>query len=134
LSIGYHAELSRATIAGLRAAAATVAMPPFRVALNRTMCFDRHPDQPFVLVGDEGIGGIEMFRERLVLALRGAGFKLLRIPSFTPHMTLFRHKCDLGDRFFDDIDWTVRDFMLIHSVHGESRHELLGRWPLRTEA
>jgi len=31
------------------------------------------------------------------------------------------------------IVWTVRDFVLIHSHFGRSRHEQIGAWPLQVD-
>jgi 2'-5' RNA ligase len=31
----------------------------------------------------------------------------------------------------NSIVWTVRDFVLIHSLLGQTKHVHLGRWPLR---
>jgi RNA 2',3'-cyclic 3'-phosphodiesterase len=131
LGIGRYEELSRATIEAVCAAAATVAISPFLVGLNRAMSFDNKRNRPFVLAGDDRtIPGIAMLRQNLVLALCNGGLKRLRVLSFTPHMTLFRSRCNLGERDIDEIKWIARDFVLIHSLHGQGPHEVLSRWPV----
>jgi 2'-5' RNA ligase len=131
LGIGRYAELSPAMIAAFCAAATSVAMAPFRVALNRATSFAGDRERPLVLLGDGGVTGIEMLRRKLLLALRGAGFRSSKIRSFTPHMTLLYDRRDLGEHLVEEIGWTVRDFVLIHSLYGQSRHIPLARWPLR---
>jgi 2'-5' RNA ligase len=36
----------------------------------------------------------------------------------------------IEEEIIEPIRWTVRDFALVHSVHRESRHIHLQRWPL----
>jgi 2'-5' RNA ligase len=31
----------------------------------------------------------------------------------------------------EPIRWVVREFVLVHSLLGQTRHEVLGRWALR---
>jgi 2'-5' RNA ligase len=130
LGFGHHKALSLATIAALRTAAASVTMPPFRVSLNLAMSFRGNPTWPFVLTGDEGVSGIEMFRQELIRALWKAGIKLRAKSDFVPHMTLFYSERDLGTRAVEEMDWTVHGFCLVRSLYGHSRHVPLGQWPL----
>ena len=131
--VGIYQTTSAATIEGLRAAVAMVTMQPFRLTLDRTMSFgnERQSDnQPFVRVGDDSITiGLHQLREKLASALRQVGFRP-RLKAFKPHLTLFYTGHDLGEDPVAEIGWTVREFALIHSVRGESRHELLGVWRL----
>jgi RNA 2',3'-cyclic 3'-phosphodiesterase len=130
LGAGAYETASKATLDGLRAAAARVAMRSFRIGFDRTVSFDNNRERPFVLVGDDRITiGAHMLRQELASALRQVGFRL-RIKAFAPHMTLFYSGHDLGADSVAEIGWTVREFALIHSVHGQSRHELLGVWRL----
>ncbi len=131
LGMGYREEWSRTAIAALGTAAARVAMPPFRVAFDRAASFNGEPERPLVLVGDDGVIGIEMLRQELVRALRNAGFARREEARFTPHLTLLYDRRKLEEQPIDEIGWSVRDFVLIHSLYGLSRHVPLGRWPLR---
>ena len=134
LGAGTYQTSSATTIEGLRAAGAMVAMQPFRVGLDRTMSFGKSDKRPFVLGGDDGITiGLHQLRQELVRALRQVGFRP-RLRRFTPHLTLFYTGHNLGEERVAPIGWTVRDFALIHSVRGESRHELLGVWRLGSSA
>lgn len=130
LGVAYYSHLPCATLDGLLRTLANVVMPPFRFALNWVMPFDNKSNWPFVLVGDDyTTPGMHMLRSKLVDALREVGIRRTA-PSFTPHMTLFRAGRKLEGRAIDEIDWTVRAFALIHSLHGQHEHKVLGRWPL----
>ena len=130
LGIAYYANLPQETLNGLRRALGRVVTPPFRFALNRATSFENESNWPFILVGDDiTTPGMHMLRAKLVDALREVGFRR-SAPSFTPHMTLCRAEKEPEDSTIDDISWTVCDFVLIRSLHGQSRHEVLDRWPL----
>jgi 2'-5' RNA ligase len=134
LGIDYFPNLSRAELEGILRALARVVMPSFLFALNQAVPFRNKSNWPFVLVGDDiTVPGIHMLRSKLVGALREIGFGF-KVPSFTPHMTLFRAKRKLAERVIEDVSWTVCDLVLIRSLHGHSRHEELGRWPLTAPA
>jgi RNA 2',3'-cyclic 3'-phosphodiesterase len=131
LGINDYRMTTKAAIAGLRAAAANIITPPFRIGLRRLLSFENSRQRPFVLAGDgDTVPGLIMFQQQLVLALRHTGFRF-RISTFTPHITLFYAPADLGEHFIDEIDWTAADFVLIHSLYGHGKHEVLGRWPFR---
>jgi 2'-5' RNA ligase len=52
------------------------------------------------------------------------------VPRFTPHLTLLYDNRYVEGRDVEPIAWSVREFVLIHSVLGKTRHIHLGRWPL----
>jgi 2'-5' RNA ligase len=131
LGINRYGRLSDRTIDMLAGAAATMRMSPFLVGLDRAVSFNGKPERPIVLVGDDGVTGIRMLRQSLVEALRGAGLQVGKDRDFTPHLTLLYDRRELGELAVEEISWTVRDFVLIRSLHGCSRHIPLGRWPLR---
>jgi RNA 2',3'-cyclic 3'-phosphodiesterase len=134
LGIDYYANLSQPALDGLCRALSRVVMPPFRFALNRATFFENEANWPFVLVGDDRTTpGMHILRAKLVTALREVGFKR-SAPSFTPHMTLCRPKTMPEEYKIDGVGWTVRDFVLIHSLHGQHKHEVLGCWPLTARA
>lgn len=105
-------------------AGAGVTARPFVVALNRVQTWT-----PVVLVGDEGVIGLELLHAELARALGQAPD-----PGFTAHMSLIWNAGPLADHAVPPVRWTVREFVLIHSIRGESRHDVLGRWPLSIQA
>jgi 2'-5' RNA ligase len=45
-------------------------------------------------------------------------------------VSLLWDKVEVPPEAFEPIGWTAREFVLLDSVLGEGRHEMLGRWPL----
>jgi 2'-5' RNA ligase len=103
-------------------AGAAVTARPFVVALNRVQKWT-----PVVLVGDEGVVGIDLLHARLTRALGREPD-----PGFKAHMSLIWNSKPLAERAVPSIRFAVREFVLIHSIQGQSRHDVLGRWPLAT--
>jgi 2'-5' RNA ligase len=56
------------------------------------------------------------------------GFRRGAITDFTPHVTLLYDRRNVEEQPIEPISWTVREFVLIHSMQG---HTHLARWPLR---
>lgn len=51
---------------------------------------------------------------------------------FSPHETLrYRRSTSTGTQAVAGFRWQVTDFVLVHSLIGLTRHETIGRWPLR---
>jgi RNA 2',3'-cyclic 3'-phosphodiesterase len=112
-------------------AAATVTAAAFRIAFNRAARFGGGKgERPFVLIGDDGVTGAARFRQTLSLELRMAD--LGKWPAnFTPHLTLLYDRVLPDDQDIAPIEWTAREFVLLRSMVGQTRHEVLGRWPLQ---
>ncbi|HEY1124611.1 MAG TPA: 2'-5' RNA ligase family protein [Sphingobium sp.] len=49
---------------------------------------------------------------------------------FNPHVTLVYHRGEPVVRPVENLGWPVRDFVLVESVVGLTRHRILGRWTL----
>ena len=63
-------------------------------------------------------------------ALEEAG--LMRLSqAFTPHLTLLYDAQRVESVPIAPITWTVREFSLVHTLIGRSRHTVLERWSLR---
>jgi len=123
--------LPKAVVDGSLAAASTVAAAPFDVSFDYAMSFRGQPGKlPFVLRGDEGLAALEAFQRRLIAALAKAGV-MRRKSEFTPHITLVYDGVSVPERTIEPIGWTVREFVLVHSLLGQTRHIILGRWPLQ---
>jgi len=85
------------------------------------------------LQGDDGVFGLLVLQHRLGRVMENAGLGRAN-PHYTPHMTLL-----YGDRFVADepvkpIRWAVHEFVLVHSLLGRSRYNVLARFPLRAQA
>jgi 2'-5' RNA ligase len=110
-------------------AGASLRFRPFKVAFDRVA---RYGSRSFVLLGHDGTPGLTQFHERLCLALAGAGIRPGSGAAFSPHVTLAYTDSKVTERFVEPIAWTVRDFVLIDSLVGQTIHRVMGRWGLES--
>ena len=109
-------------------AAMEVRTAPFQVWFDRTASFRGRPgNHPFVLIGEQGLRGLQSFRQMFCAALTRRGMRRLANTNFTPHVTLLYDARDVDEYPIEPIGWTVKEFVLIRSLNG---HEHLVRWPL----
>jgi RNA 2',3'-cyclic 3'-phosphodiesterase len=107
---------------------AAVRMPSFDVVLDRSVSFRGKPGQrPFVLVSQDGCAPLQSLRQQMIEALCRTGLKGRARNAFTPHVTLWYGEREVDEHPIEPIGWTVREFVLIHSLRG---HTYLARWPL----
>ena len=106
-----------------------VSAPAFRVSLNHVESWKGDP-HPLVLAGEEGVLGVELLYAAIHKALVAGTMAPRREPPFQPHVSLLWDKTPAPRTFVEPIGWTAREFVLLDSLFGEGRHEILGRWPL----
>ena len=112
-------------------AAHEVRMSSFEISFDRIASFRGQPDNhPFVLLGDDGLNRLKLFRQTLGAQMTRKGLRHLVTTDFTPHVTLLYDKRKIDEHPIEPIAWTVGEFVLIHSLYG---HAHLARWPLRVE-
>jgi RNA 2',3'-cyclic 3'-phosphodiesterase len=117
------------TVARAKWVGARIKYPPFPVRFEMTGSFNLHRERnPFVLRGEEGLKPLIGFQQEVCAQMARAGFAVAR--NYTPHITLL-----WADRCVDEypiapIGWTVRDFVLVMSLAGQSRHIPVARWQL----
>lgn len=129
--LGDHAGLPEDLIATARTAAASVAMPPFEVVFDRVGSFSRKlGNRPLVLRGDDGVVALKTFQQALGLAMTKAGLGRWAESQYTPHVTLLYDDRAVDEQIVETIVWTAREFILMHSLLGRTRHVPLARWPL----
>jgi 2'-5' RNA ligase len=46
-------------------------------------------------------------------------------------VTLLYDERGIAEHAIEPVSWTVREFVLVHSLRGQSKYIPLGRWPLR---
>ena len=127
--LGMFDTVPKALAALAAEAARTVRMPPFDVQFDRIMSFANKDKNPLVLLGGGDLSGLREFHARLGDALRNARFKRIQ-KSFTPHVTLLYDSRVVPETPIAPVSWTVRNFALVHSPYGQSRHDEIAR--LRT--
>jgi RNA 2',3'-cyclic 3'-phosphodiesterase len=112
-------------------ACGTIPARPFVVSFNRLGSWGRGDGQrPFVLRGDEGVAGAYALHDAIHRVLAEAGLVHPRARHFEPHLTLLRDRMVAAEEVIEPVSWPVREFVLLDSIHGEGRHEVLGRWAL----
>lgn len=133
--VGDFAGLPQGIVGKTCAVASAVSMWPFTVEFNGALSFRGRPGKlPFVLQGDDGVFGLLVLQHRLGRVMENAGLGRAN-PHYIPHMTLL-----YGDRLVADepvkppIRWAVHEFVLVHSLLGRGRYNVLGRFPLRAQA
>jgi 2'-5' RNA ligase len=113
-----------------RAAAARVRARPFSVRFEWTQSFRNSKGRyPFVLSGGDGLAPLRAFQQHLAEQLYRSGIDVEF--SAVPHVTLvWADSCVDEEAPIAPLEWTVRDFVLIASPQGQSRHIPLSRWAL----
>ncbi|WP_158554691.1 2'-5' RNA ligase family protein [Methylovirgula sp. 4M-Z18] len=137
ISLHHVADLPRLRSKPIYAAglaAAAVSQRPFEVTLNVIKSFGGIPRRglrrlqyPLILPAESA--SLASFQARLGTAMVGTGLRASG--HVVPHITLLYGDAPVAAEAIEPISFTVRDFVLVHSLRGLSRYELIGRWPLR---
>jgi RNA 2',3'-cyclic 3'-phosphodiesterase len=129
--VGEYEGLPCSRIAQAIEAAGFVSMPAFEIGFDRAMSFGGNgQNRPLVLRGSDGHAELRRLHRLLGEAMRRAGLWRTVRSSFTPHVTLLYDSQIVAERAVPPVRWTVREFVLVHSPQGHSRHNRLGRWEL----
>lgn len=132
LHLGDFSGLPDGLVRTAREAAATAVTPSFNVVFDRAQSFAKKAGNlPFVLSGGEALNQLQAFHRCLDLALRRRGVVCRDAARFTPHVTLLYDPTNISAVSIEPICWIVNEFLLIHSLLGETRYNVLGRWPLQ---
>ena len=128
--LGEYEGLPPRLVALAEEAAASIFASPFEVGFDQALSFHgRRGHRPFVLRGGEG-GALADLRQALRTGMIRARLRSWAAPRFTPHMTLLYDPRLIPAQPIAPIRWTVREFVLVHSLLGRTRHIPLGRWRL----
>ena len=121
----------------LMAAAGQVQVTSFALALDSAMRLSAARDNqyPFVLGADNPSAAAALaLRRAIAEAQLQFGLRVAGVSSYLPHVTLLRgDSIDTVQESMAPIGWMAREFVLIRSFFGQSRHEVIGRWPLGVE-
>jgi 2'-5' RNA ligase len=131
LGLGEYAGVPQGIVAAACEAAMIVAASQFDFTFDRVASFGgKKGNLPLVLYGGDGVAALMAFRKVLAAAMMKVG--LVRAQSrFSPHLTLLYGDRKVAEHPVAPVSWTVREFALVHSLYGQSRHIPLERWPLR---
>ncbi|WP_144150356.1 2'-5' RNA ligase family protein [Paraburkholderia sp. BCC1885] len=116
-------------------AAASIKMEPFSVEFDHALRFGpEHRPGPLVLAGGDGVVGLHTLNEALARALQNVEFgdpvAARRPEHYKPHVTLAYGMPYMAARPVEAVSWNVREFVLVHSLVGLTRHIELARWTL----
>jgi 2'-5' RNA ligase len=130
--IGAFDALPTGIVSAAVRAGGAVRAAPFEVAFDRVMSFRSGPLRPLVLRCRDGLAALTALHRALGMEMRRVGLRSGTGPVFTPHITLLYDESVVAHSPLDDpVCWSVREFVLVHSLHGGGRHIHLARWPLR---
>ena len=122
-------ETLAATLVRARSVAAAIHYGRFPICFEWSESFRlRRSHHPLVLRVGHGLQPLTGLRQEIRAQMLRAGFAVE--PSFTPHITLLWADRCVEAYPIAPIVWTVRDFVLVLSVVGQSRHIPMGRWQL----
>lgn len=129
---GDHVGLPQSLLDGLCAATSELRHAPFDLVFDHAMSFGGRPrKRPFVLCGvDAGLSALMGFRRALGEALMRHGLGRRVDTRFTPHVTLLYDDQLQPAEPVEPIRWQAREFLLVDSLLGQTRHVPLARWPL----
>jgi 2'-5' RNA ligase len=126
--------LPQARVDAAMQAGASIRMEPFTVEFDSVVSFAARPRAgPLVLGGGAGVAGLHALHDALAAALRSAGAGDAALPAtvpYTPHVTLAYGMPWAATRPIEPVSWNVREFALMHSLLGRTRHVALARWRL----
>lgn len=134
---GKSERLCQPLEAALLEAAAAVRMTEFEVTLDTAMRFTARDGQfPFVLCADSHATEATLqLRKAIAGEQARVGLQVSGVSSYLPHVVLLEgHVIEAVEESITPIRWKVREFVLIRSFFGQSRHEVIGRWPLSGKA
>ena len=113
----------------LQAIGDQVRCQPFDVGFDHAVSFSQGArKRPLVLANSEGLPALGWLQAGLRRAM--AACELQAKSQFNPHLTMLYDEQIVLETGIRPLRWTVLDFVLIQSVHGENRHRHLARWPL----
>lgn len=113
-------------------AALAADMPAFEIAFDRAASFgSKRGNHPYVLLGGDGVAAVARFQQALRMAMAKAGLKVSATQTYTPHVTLLYDAKSVEQHAVETVAWTVSEFVLVHSLLGETKHVPLARWALQ---
>jgi RNA 2',3'-cyclic 3'-phosphodiesterase len=113
-------------------AGAMVSTSPFPLVFDRVTSFDTNRDKrPVVLRPGYDLARLSALHDVLGKAMIRARIGRHVVSRFAPHMTLLYDRRVVRERSIKPIWMQVQDFVLVHSLVGQSRYIELARWPLR---
>ena len=129
--LGNYGNAPQGMVAVANEIFSAISIPPFEVAFDRAATFRNNSLRcPVVLYPAIGNAAVTALDDALGAAMIKRGVRASPALHRTRHLTLAYDEQVVPDQAIDVIGWTVREVVLTHSVHGQSRHVDLARWAL----
>jgi RNA 2',3'-cyclic 3'-phosphodiesterase len=131
-AIGLYDGIPNHSVERAYEAGAMVSISPFPLVFDRVVSFDnKREKRPLVLRPGYDLASLFTLHYVLGEAMKRTGVGGYVTSRFTPHMTLLYDGRVVRERPIEPIRMDVQDFVLVHSLVGQSRYIELARWPLR---
>lgn len=130
VGLGDHEEYPQELVETACHIGSMIVAKPFEVSFDRLSAFG---GGALVLRGNDGNPSLQKFWRDLTAVISDSPLKPFLTRSMEPHVTLLRDEVGVPrvrERSIDPVGWTVRDFVLIHSLIGKSAYKQPGRWRL----
>ena len=129
--LGDWAGVPDDVVAAASRAASGLRKSPFELTFDTIDSFATHRAQkPFVLKASTCNEALRSFHARLKDALRQVGLGEHTRGNFEPHVTLAYDQQQVPPQAVEPIAWCVSEFVLVHSLLGQTRHIRLASWNL----
>jgi 2'-5' RNA ligase len=130
--VGHYDGVPKSIVERAYEAGAMVSTSPFPLMFDRVMSFGNKCDRrPVVLLPGYDLARLFTFHRALGEAMKRVGIGRHVTRHFNPHITLLYDRRVVPEQPIDPIRMDVQDFVLVHSLVGQSRYIELARWPLR---
>lgn len=131
-AIGLYDGVPNHTVESAYEAGAMVSISPFPLVFDRVVSFDnKRKRRPLVLRPGYDLVRLSALHDVLGKAMIRVRIGRYVVSRFTPHMTLLYDSQVVRERPIEPIRMDVQDFVLVHSLVGQSRYIELARWQLR---
>ncbi len=128
--LGDYTPASPELVAAAQRAARGLHQAPFELRFDQAMSFARPGQAPLVLCQKEPCAPLMQLHADLRDALAASGHFELETREFQPHVTLLYDVQQVPPRDIAPIAWQVSEFLLVRSLIGQGRHEVVGRYRL----
>ncbi|TPJ42995.1 2'-5' RNA ligase [Mesorhizobium sp. B2-5-13] len=130
VGLGDHHEYPEELVVIARHIGSMIVAKPFEVSFNRLAAFG---GGALVLRSSDGNPALQTFWRDLTAVISDSPLKPFITKSIEPHVTLLRDEVRvprIRERSIDPVGWTVRDFVLVHSLIRKRAYRVHGRWEL----
>lgn len=130
VGLGDHDEYPKELVEIARHIGSMIVAKPFEVSFDRLAAFG---GGALVLRSTDGNPALQKFWRDLTAVISDSPLKPFLTKSIEPHVTLLRDEArvlKIHERSIDPIGWTVRDFVLIHSLIRKGIYRERGCWQL----